>query len=224
MQIDPYYIKRLARGHPKRLAYTLWARAADLYSWLFFDEYQIPWKDLEGTLPRAPEADWLDTQVQPIQAAYLIWALQATDAMDGCVVEVGSWRGVTTCYLARSTNARVIAIDPFIGDANETNLRMFQSRTEGNPNVHLIRQPFGAAVRGWKHGAAKFVFVDAAHDYANVAHDLGLAHYITSAGGIIALHDTDDAAFPGCRRAVYERLDRFGLVAHIANLILLRVR
>jgi predicted O-methyltransferase YrrM len=224
MRIDPYYIKRLAKGHPKRLLWTAWARSADFYSHFLFDEYQIPWKDVKSTLPQVPEADWRDTQVQPVQAAYLLWALQAADGMEGCVVEVGSWRGVTTSYLAQATKAPVIAIDPFIGDANETNLHVFQSRTEGYQNVSLIRQPFGAAVREWKHGAVKFVFVDAAHDYANVAHDLALAHWMTSAGGIIALHDTDDAAFPGCRRAVYERLDAFGLVAHIANLVVLQVR
>jgi predicted O-methyltransferase YrrM len=224
MQIDPYFVKRLSKTHPKRLAYTLWARSADRYSRFFFEEYRVPWKQLPSGLPPAPNADWRETQVEPIQAAHLLWALQATDNIEGCVVEVGSWRGVTTAYLAQATQVPVIAIDPFIGDSNDANFRVFQSRTQGCPNVRLIRQPFGAAAREWKCGPVRFIFVDATHDYANVAHDLALARWLTPAGGIIAMHDTDNAAFAGCSRAVYERLDEFDLVAHIANLVLLRVR
>lgn len=159
MQIDPYFVKRLRKTHPKRLFYTLWARLADLYSCVFFDEYQIQWKELQCRLPPTPVAEWIETQVQPRQATYLLWALQATDTLDGCVVEVGAWRGVTTAYLAQATKAQVIAIDPFIGDTNEANFRAFQSRIQGYENVHFIRQPFGASARDWKYGPVRFIFV-----------------------------------------------------------------
>ncbi|MGD0013051.1 MAG: hypothetical protein ABSD56_01295 [Bryobacteraceae bacterium] len=45
---------------------------------------------------------------------------------------------------------------------------------------------------------------------------------LASAGAIIAVHDTDNRAFAGCRRAVYEQLERFELIAHVPDLVLLR--
>ncbi|MGD0015295.1 MAG: class I SAM-dependent methyltransferase, partial [Bryobacteraceae bacterium] len=171
MTIDPYLIKRLPRRHPKRLAYTAWARLVELHSRCFFDEYAIPMVGQPG-IPEAPATDWADTQVKPEHASYLLWALHLTSAVGGCVVEVGSWRGVTTAYLAAATDSVVVAVDPYIGDKNEVNLRTFQERTKASRNVILYRLPFGEAVRRWDAGPARLIFVDAVHDYVNVRHDL----------------------------------------------------
>jgi hypothetical protein len=111
MTIGPYLIKRLPKHHLKRVVYALWARLADRYSRVFFEEYALPEK-LISELPLAPEADWNETQVNPEQARYLLWGLRCTESLPGCIVEVGSWRGVTTAYLAGNTTATVIAIDP----------------------------------------------------------------------------------------------------------------
>ncbi len=224
MRIDPFFIKRLPKTSPKRVIWTLWARAAEYYSRFFFEEHQIPWKALEGPLPVPPQADWGDTQVQPEQAVCLLAGLSATEGVAGCVVEVGSWKGVSTAYLARATKESVIAIDPFIGPKNEENLERFRDRTKTFPNVRLIRKAFGAAATGWQYGPARFIFIDGTHDYANVSHDLACARRIVAAGGIIAFHDTDEPAFSGCRRAVYEELEQFEIFAHIRNLVLLKVR
>jgi predicted O-methyltransferase YrrM len=222
MRIDPYLIKRLPKVHHKRLLYTLWARSAERYSRYFFQEYELP-EQILPCLPAAPNATWEETQVTPEQARYLLWALQHTNELTGCVVEVGSWRGVTTAYLANSTGATVVAIDPWIGDKNEVNWRSFLSRTASCSNVVCQRKPFGQAVREWTHGPVRFIFIDAAHDYANVAHDLAAVRRLVMPGGIVALHDTDNPQFSGCRRAVYEAAECFELAAHIPNLVLLRV-
>jgi hypothetical protein len=222
MTLDPYLLKRYPKWHPKRLRFTAKCWLADRYSRKHFDEYAIPFVDPWGASQSIPAASWSDTQVTPLQSTYLLRALQAAEAVPGCVVEVGSWRGVTTRYLASATESLVVGIDPFIGPLNEVNLRKFEERTASLPNVKLRRQTFGEAIRGWADGFARFVFIDAAHDYANVSHDLGAAQLITAPGAIIALHDTDDAACAGCRRAVYEQLERFELIVHIPNLVVLR--
>jgi predicted O-methyltransferase YrrM len=221
MTIDPYVVKKLPKWHAKRLAFTVWCRLADQYSRVFFEEHEIPFVNHCGRAS-VPEASWEDTQVTPEQAGLLLEAMRSVDEAEGCVVEVGSWRGVTTRYLATATDSKVVAIDPFLGPLNEVNLRFFEKRTTGLPNVKLRRQTFGEAVRTWDEGGARFIFIDAAHDYANVRHDLAAAGRIANPGAIVALHDTDDRNCAGCRRAVYEQLERFELVTHIPNLVIMR--
>jgi hypothetical protein len=216
MTLDPYLIKRVPKWHWKRLTFTAWAKLSDLHSRLFFQEYEIPMIDRVGEPGAAPDACWDETQVTPQQA------LALADNCGECVVEVGAWRGVTTEYLAAATDSPVVAIDPFIGSANETNLRRFMERTAALGNVTLRRETFGQAVRNWNLGPARFIFIDAAHDYVNVSHDLAAAMRITKPGAILALHDVDDRRYAGCRRAVYERLERFELIAHIPNLVIVR--
>lgn len=221
MNIDPYHIKRLRKSHPKRLAYTLYARATEWQSRLFFEEYVLPLIRIEA-LPPAPVASWSETQVSPEQASYLLWGLHAAQRVHGVVVEVGAWRGVTTAYLAIATKKEIIAIDPYIGDANEENYKRFCERTSMLTNVNCIREPFGQAIRNWRWGSIAFIFIDAAHDYVNVSHDLAATRPLLSRQGIVALHDTDNKVFSGCRRAVHEAIGDFHLLAHIDNLVLLR--
>lgn len=221
MNIDPFLIKRLPKYHPKRLAYTLRARVMEWQARLFFDEYASPLLEI-GELPPRPEASWSETQVSAVQATYLLWGLGVTQWIDGVVVEVGAWRGVTTEYLAKATTKEVLAIDPYIGDANEENYRRFCERTSMLSNVRCIRKPFGDAIRNWHWGSVAFIFIDAAHDYVNVSHDLAAVRPLLCHQGIVALHDTDYKAFSGCRRAVYEAIGDFRLLAHIDNLVLLR--
>ena len=40
----------------------------------------------------------------------------------------------------------------------------------------------------------------------------------------MAFHDTDSKDFAGCRRAVFEVVDQFQLVAHVPNLAVLAIR
>ncbi|MFB1490755.1 MULTISPECIES: class I SAM-dependent methyltransferase [unclassified Thiocapsa] len=221
MLIDPYFIKRLPKWHHRRLLYTLSARLQERYSAYYFEEYALPLKTRDA-LPPPPDARWGETQVEPEQARYLLAALQESESHGGCVVEVGAWRGETTAWMAANTKRPVVAIDPWIGDRNEVNYRAFLARTAHLDNVFAERKPFGQAIREWSHGKASFAFIDAAHDYVNVAHDLAAVQRIMVPGGIMAFHDTDNVAFAGCRRALYEKVELFEVVAHITNLVILR--
>ena len=222
--VDPFALKRLSKFNPVRLGFTTWVWLIDQYSRVRFERYLLPMVPFPDVLPDAPQADWNDTQVTPEQARNLLWALHLVDGLAGCVVEIGSWRGVTTSYLAAETTEPVFGIDPFIGPSNEKNLRVFERRTQSFPNVSLIRKASGAALKDWKHGHAKFAFIDGSHNYGNVSHDLEAIQRIMLPGGIITLHDTDNPTYPGCRRAVYELRDRFDLVAHLPNLTIFRCR
>lgn len=218
MRIDPFAVKVYPRSHPFRLAYTAWARSADWWFRFGFSKRALPDVLPDGPLPEAPKTDWKDTQVTPRQAQHLLYALETVEHDPGCVLEIGCWRGITTSYLAAHTNAPVFAVDPYIGPFAEPNFRVFQQRTQAFPHVHLIRKPCGAALKDWSYPRIKFAFIDGSHDYANVAHDLERVRALMQPGGLIALHDTDNPVFPGCRKAVYDQRNFFNLFLHVKDL------
>ena len=224
MRIDPFLIEQLPRTNPKRLMFSVWRHAMDRYARLFFDDFALPMRTPPAVGER-PEADWEDTQVQPEQAAVLIGGLRATEAVEGSVVEIGAWRGVTTRYLAVAAGrSKVVAVDRWVRKKGDRNYEAFLRRTADLPNVLHERSHSGAAARGWSHGAIRFVFIDAGHDYANVAHDIAAWRQHIAPGAIMAMHDCDDPGFAGCRLAIFEIADQFELFAHVPGLALLRRR
>ncbi len=167
-------------------------------------------------LPSAPDADYSNTAVTPVQMQHLLYALSATENLkDTVVVEVGCYRGVTTKFLANSTSRKVIAVDPYIGyGGSDEDYRHFQNNIAGLPNVIHERVTSGEAVRTWQHGPVSLVFIDAVHDYVNTAFDIQAWSLLTVNGGILAMHDTDCAAFAGTRKAVFELSECLTLFAH----------
>lgn len=224
MRMDPALIERLPRASPRRILFTLWRRAMDGYARIFFDHFALPMRE-PSVAGERPEADWGETQVLPEQAAVLIGGLRATEGIEGCVVEIGAWRGVTTRYLAMAAGrSKVVAVDRWVRAKGDRNYDAFLRRTGDLPNVMHERAHSGAAAREWSHGAIRFLFIDAGHDYANVAHDLAAWRRFVAPGAILAMHDCDDRGFAGCRLAIFEVADQFELFAHIPGLALLRVR
>ncbi len=224
MRLDPHLFEQLPRANLRRMLFALWRRGMDGYARLCFDHFALPMREPPVAGER-PEADWGETQVQPGQAAVLIGGLRATEGIEGCVVEIGAWRGVTTRYLAMAAaRSKVVAVDRWVRRKGDRNYEAFLMRTADLPNVRHERSHSGAAARGWSHGPIRFLFIDAGHDYANVAHDLAAWRQYVARGGIIAMHDCDDPNFAGCRLAIFEVADQFELFAHISGLALLRVR
>ena len=158
---------------------------------------------------------------------YLAAGLAATETLlNTSIVEVGCYRGVTTRFLARRSHRTVFAVDPFRGyGGSDDDLAIFQENICGLGNVIPLRKTSGEAARTWNEREASFVFIDAVHDYVNVAHDIAAWEANLSPGGILALHDTDDIRFAGTRYAVFEAQRtrrRFSVFAHTKNLTMLR--
>lgn len=226
MVLDPFSIKSYSKISPKRLVFTARARALDYASKRNFDAYEISRKVLLD-LPEIPDGiEWSDTSVTHEQMCHLLAALHATEASSGCVIELGSYRGVTAACLATHTKRKVVVVDPFLGGWGSTNedYDIFQKRTRHISNLAHERATSGSAATGWSHGAASLIFVDAVHDYVNTSFDIAVWWPKLERGGIIAFHDTDDRAFAGTRRAVYELYERGAeLYAHVHNLTMLRL-
>ena len=102
MRIDPHLVKRLPRTHLKRILYTACSRGIDRWSKVFFDEYALPLLELEGAPQPPSDVVWSDTQVEAKQMSQLLCSLRLVTDTEGVVVEIGSWRGVTTRLLAEA--------------------------------------------------------------------------------------------------------------------------
>jgi predicted O-methyltransferase YrrM len=227
VHVDPFAVKRYPRWHPLRLAHKSLAVTREWEARRRYAQYALP-EILWDPLPAVPEADWEATSVTPLQMRHLLGAVAATESLSGTViVEVGCFRGVTTRCLAGATHRTVVAIDPYEGyggaDADE---RCFRQRVAGLDNVVHEAKTSGNAAGDWTHGPASFVFIDAVHDYVNTSFDIKSWAPKLVRGGILALHDIDQAAFAGTRRAAFELLGdrRLELLAHPDNLAIFRAR
>jgi hypothetical protein len=221
---DPFYYKQWPRADPRRLAFVMWSRFQESWSRLKFEKSTIPLLEPGGD-ERLPALDQFDTAVTPEQAMVLLDGIAFTERMVEPLVEVGSFRGVTTRLLASSTARKLMAVDPFAGYGGAAaDLRIFEERISGLPNVTHLRESSGEAARRLRGDRFSFVFVDAVHDYVNTRFDSIAWGSLLRKDGLIAFHDTDNRAFAGTRRAVFQLQSggQFELRNHVHDLVVLR--
>lgn len=217
--IDPFHIKRLSKLDPRRLAFTAYARAIEYYARARFSSFEIPAKGSDVTArPAGP--DIADTDVNSEQMAVLSKHFSlAQERLGGSAVEVGAFRGVTTRMLAERAKGKVFAVDPYSGyGGSERDYAIFRERTSGLPKVTHIRKPSGIAAHDLLAEKISFIFIDAVHDFVNVAFDRDTWFALLQPGGLIAFHDVDEIRFAGSRRAAYQLGERATLVAHVPGL------
>ncbi|HEY5912464.1 MAG TPA: class I SAM-dependent methyltransferase [Verrucomicrobiae bacterium] len=225
--MDPFSLKHFRHWDPRRLIPTLGFRYHELKARLFFERYALRTISPLSGASHAEEAQHpTDTSVTPEQYSVLRESLRLTEHLTNPCVEIGSYRGVTTRFLARATARRVVAVDPFMGWGGcEEDMRVFELNTKDLSNVTHLRLTSGKAAE--RIPTASFVFIDAVHDYANVRFDL--ANYMAKvpSGGVVALHDTDNRAFAGVRLAIQEHLGSHRDVVvlfHVVDLVVLQRR
>lgn len=129
----------------------------------------------------------------------------ASKVKEGCIVEVGSYRGKSTVALATGSqqghNVPVFAIDPhesFVGPVGgvfgpQDRSAFFSNmlRTGCTESVRLINLPSQSVVETWSHSIG-LLWLDGDHNYDAVARDFfGFAPFVLP-GGHIALHDSLD--------------------------------
>lgn len=221
---DPFRFKKWSKADPRRLAFVAWSRLQERWSRTRFDRNEIPLKT-SYLLGSSPLYDREDTAVTPEQATRLMAAIGSTEHMTEPVAEVGCYRGVTTCLLARNTIRKFICVDPFSGYGGaEKDLELFKRRVADIPNVIHLRRTSGEAAQELINERLSFVFIDAVHDYVNTHFDSIAWSSLLRKDGLIAFHDTDERMFAGTRRAVFELLHRRGFILeeHVPNLVILR--
>jgi predicted O-methyltransferase YrrM len=136
----------------------------------------------------------------------LLYRLAAAADPTGWIVEIGSWHGRSTLWLAAGSaaglGARVAAIDPHSGTA----LRESGVSTEGVLRDNLARAGLGERVEvvvgasqdvvaGWSRPVS-LLWIDGDHEYEAVRRDLELWEPHLLPDATVALHDTFVCAGP----------------------------
>jgi predicted O-methyltransferase YrrM len=165
---------------------------------------------------------------------------------DAQVIEVGSWMGASTCFIAgglKGPKARIAAVDNFQGmstcgeDAAWYNRHFrelgvkstldifrenfaalgFSSRAEPIVSDSLAAAESLAARRG----TIDFIFIDGDHAYAACQADIAAWAPLVKRGGVIAFHDFGSRA-DGVTRAIFEatKAGRFAEIVGVAGTII----
>lgn len=145
----------------------------------------------------------------------------ATKAMNGVVVEIGSFKGKSTICLAYGVKdghgVRVYAIDPHKGDLSYhewekdknslPTIKDFKRNISRNHGIKDYVYPLFVtseeAIDLVKH-KADLIFVDGDHRYEGVIKDFNLWKHKLNYGGVIAFHDS--FSWEGVIRVVDEEL------------------
>jgi predicted O-methyltransferase YrrM len=144
----------------------------------------------------------------------------------GAIVEVGSWKGRSTCLLgwaAELTPARVVwAIDPHDGQIDGSQAGTAETFSDFEETLRRASlQQVVRAVRqrsyevAWEGDPIGLLFIDGLHDEESVARDFQHFERWIPSGGFAAFHDCQ-YAYPGVL-AVVQSLLKSGRWAHAAR-------
>jgi predicted O-methyltransferase YrrM len=140
----------------------------------------------------------------------------------GAIVEIGSWMGRSTAWLAAGSMARgrehVHAVDTFDGGPalkaedypilkeQGTTYHVFTENLERAgvfDHVEPVIADSRAAAAGWDKGAIRLIFIDGDHSYEAVKADLEAWLPHVASGGYIVFDDVHDH-YPGVQRLTAE--------------------
>ena len=162
------------------------------------------------------------------QGRALFEAAAATDGR-GAVVEIGSWKGRSTTWLAagaRLAGTRVYAIDCHTGSREDPTANTWPdfisniSRAGVADVVEPLRMSSSDAARVVT-GPVELLFIDGDHSYSGVQRDAEVWLPRLAEGGIVMFHDATAATYDGPRR-VFRRMvcwsPRFNAVTRIGSM------
>ena len=135
------------------------------------------------------------------------------------IVELGSWKGKSTVWLAKGTEAgqrnKVYSIDPHSGSKahvsegeRNTYTVFLTNLTKAGVQATVVPLVTNSdkATRRWREGVG-LLWIDASHEYEDVKHDFLSWKQHLLPGAIIALHDCDK---PGPAQVIEEYLNHSG--------------
>ncbi len=235
------------------------SRAMAFKHWPFVRDVRFAQKSgrfLRGARKRRPDLNWgeferiarhfkQDDMGSFPERGYL-FQLASDAPVDAQVIEVGSWMGASTCFIAgglKGERTRIFAVDNFQGlstcgeDAAWYN-RHFQ-KLGANSTLEIFRDNFArlgftsrsepvvsdslAAARTLenKRGTIDFIFIDGDHSYEACKADIEAWTPLVKKGGVIAFHDFGSRA-DGVTRAIFEAVKsgRFVEIVGVAGTII----
>ena len=171
---------------------------------------------------------WLH-RIEGFALMRLVAASHTTAA--GEVVEIGSFKGLSACWLAMGAQmlanakitagcGKIFAVDHFKGSPEHqpggthpdpdiardgTTLNAFRSNIEKaglTPFVNVIEKPSRDGASSWTGGPIRLCFIDGDHSYEASKEDFTLWSKHVPAGGYICLHDV--GSWPGVTKFAEE--------------------
>ncbi|MBP7146264.1 MAG: class I SAM-dependent methyltransferase [Acidobacteria bacterium] len=133
----------------------------------------------------------------------------------GAIVEIGSYKGRSTVWLARGAmrgpGRQVIAIDPFlVSGFDEFKANLARTGTD-NAVIPIVRTSDEALAL--VNEPIELLFIDGRHEYPYIARDMELWFPKVMEGGIMAFHDT--TCWPGPRKVMEDCVHGSGLFTNI---------
>lgn len=144
---------------------------------------------------------------------HLLTLLEGRDLVG---VEVGVYRGQFSEFLLESGRFReVVSIDPWLWNVFGVNPQTAYVETLARlerfgERSRVLRVTSEKAANLFVDSSIDFIYIDAAHDYKNVALDMKIWWGKLKAGGLFAGHDFDTRQ-PGVMQAVKEHAADHGL-------------
>lgn len=160
------------------------------------------------------------------EGATLFYLAYISSKTDGMIVEIGSFKGKSTCWMAKAlqiadSNEKIIAIDPHINTHDirvpaykeESSFEAFKNNLKNcgvTQYVEPVKQTSEDAAKFWNQ-PIKLLFVDGSHIYDDVMLDLKLWEPHLDVGGVLVMHDTKPMGPKvGVRRAVNDYIVKNG--------------
>ena len=166
-------------------------------------------KDFEAILSK------VEGMLTPNEGRYL-YKLAQLNHGKGAIVEIGSWKGKSTIWLAFGSMAagddKVYAIDPHTplpeeGYVEDTEADFRRNIEEAGIDSHVVAiiMTSEEAVKGWNRPVG-LLWIDGDHRYEQAKQDFLLWEPHVIEGGTIAMHDTIRKKGP--KRVLWERIFR----------------
>lgn len=172
-----------------------------------------------------PIADGIEGWLSDAQGCALFTAAAATTGT-GLIVEIGSWKGRSTVWLAagaRTIGARVYAIDPHVDSREDPDAATFETfcANLARAGIADVVEPLvmtSSQAARVLEGPIELLFIDGDHSYDAVRRDAELWLPKLADGGIVMFHDVG-TAYGGptrvfrqsiCWNAKFEGISRVG--------------
>ncbi len=180
-----------------------------------------------------------------LSEGYTLMHLASVGRSPASVVEIGSFKGKSTCWLAAGCRRRgfgsVVAVDHFRGSAEhqrggpqETPEVVSGQGTRAVFDAHVVAFGFTDIVKvratastntsGW-HEPIRLLFIDGDHSYAATAADFAAWRPFVESGGLLCFHDFENPQYTdGVTRFVTERISpHYKFVIRVDSLAVFRV-
>lgn len=149
-----------------------------------------------------------------MSSAELTW-LAETASRSKRIVEIGAYKGRSTCALAGNTDGLVYSVDIWSECGTDGwYFDVWRNNTAQFNNVLAINRASIWAAREFATGGMRFdlIFIDASHDQYNVRQDIMAWRPLLAQGGVFAGHDYGFVHWPDVKRVVDEMIPNVQVV------------